>query len=193
MKKLTLILFSILSFFYLTSCEEGFSPNVTPAPTEVSIIGQWKFNSLGAVTNVKSYEATLDEIKKFSGNNTATTDSIASLYAYEFKSDSTYIAGDDRGKWSMSSDKKSVTLTSTQNVGFDGKYQVITYQIASLTSTDLKLAYKKLVADANGEIETDGFTDFLYLVVGYYVIQIKGNAVEANQATSLQTTISLKR
>jgi hypothetical protein len=193
MKNLTLILLVLISIFSFTACKEDLNPNVTPVVTDVSIVGQWKFSSLGAITNIKTYEATLDEIKKFSGNNTAATDSIASMYAYEFKSDSTYIAGEDRGKWRMSSDKKSVILTSTQSVGFDGKYQVITYQIASLSNTDLKLAYKKLVADANGEIETDGFTDFIYLVVGYYVIQIKGNAVEANAATSLQTTISLKR
>ena len=193
MKNLTLTLLTLISIFCFTACKEDFNPNVTPTVTDVSIVGQWKFNSLGAITNVKTYEATLDEIKKFSGNNTASTDSIASLYAYEFKSDSTYIAGDDRGKWRMSSDKKSVTLTSTQSVGFDGKYQVITYQIASLTATDLRLAYRKLVADANGEITTDGFIDFIYLAIGYYVIQIKGSAAEANNATSLQTTISLKR
>lgn len=193
MKNSTLTLFALISIFSFTACKEDFNPNVSPAVTDVSIVGQWKFGSLGAITNIKTYDATLDEIKKFSGNNTTATDSIASMYAYEFKSDSTYIAGEDRGKWRMSSDKKSITLTSTQSVGFDGKYQVITYQIASLTATDLRLAYKKLVADANGEISTDGFIDFIYLAIGYYVIQIKGSAAEANQATSLQTTISLKR
>lgn len=193
MNKITLFLLLVISTISLVSCEEKFGPDVDPTPAEATITGKWSFKSLGTITDKKTYELTLDDIRKIPGTNTSSVDSISNTYAYEFKTDSTYLSGTDSGNWKSSSDGKTIVLTSKVTKGMNGKYQVQTLSVLTLTSNELVLGYKKFTADADGDFNATTFEDFVYLAMGGLALQYKGTEQEAKSATSIQGTINLKR
>lgn len=193
MNKITLFLLLVISTISLVSCEEKFGLDIDPTPAAATITGKWLFKSLGTITDKKTYELTLDDIRKIPGTSPSSVDSISKTYAYEFKTDSSYVAGTDSGKWKSSSDGKTIVLTSKVTKGMNGKYQVQTLSVLNLTATELGLGLKKFTADADGDFNTTSFEDVLYLAMGGLALQYKGTEQEAQSATSIQGTINLKR
>ena len=193
MNKITLFLLLVISTISLVSCEEKFGPDVDPTPAEATIIGKWSFKSLGTITNKKTYEMTPADFSKIPGATQSSGDSLTKALTYEFKTDNTYIAGNDSGTWKSSSDGKTIILTSKVSRGFDGKLQVLTFSVLNLTTNELMFGLKKFVADANGKFEDGSFEDLFDLLLGSLAIQYKGTEQEIKEVTSFQGTINLKR
>ncbi len=192
MRKITLFLLLVVSTISLVSCEEKFGPDVDPTPT-ATIIGKWSFKSIGTITNKKTYEMTVEDILKIPGASPTSGDSLSKALTYEFKTDNSYIAGNDSGTWKSSSDGKTIVLTSKVSRGFDGKFQVLTFSVLNLTTNELVFGLKKFVADANGKFEDGSFEDLFDLLLGSLAIQYKGTEQEIKEVTSFQGTINLKR
>ncbi len=195
MMKGLLTLTTLCLILLLSSCaDESLVPgssSQTKTPEPASIVGKWNLQALGMITNVKTYETTLDEINTVAKTNTQVAKMAAplnTLASYEFKEDGTYTFGTDTGKWALSSDKSKIVLTSTAM----GTQELV---IESLSSTSTKLLGKKY-ATVQGNVTTTftSLEETIAFSISLLPMAIKmTNQSELNATTSLQGYTILKR
>jgi hypothetical protein len=176
MKKITLLFLATILTFVISSCSK--TEEVVPA---ASIVGKWNAFEIGGISNTKTYNIAPGTAVK-SGSSTITI----TPFSYEFKEDGTAIFGKSTGTYKLSADKKKVVLTSK-----DGDFS---YEITSLTSTELKLSGVNLTkkAGANFDLTTnEGIASYLY--AAYALVGGGGVEADITSATSLQGTIYFKK
>jgi hypothetical protein len=194
MNRITSLFLTAIVTVLITSCSK------TEEATPVTVVGVWKTAGLGVVTDTKTVDVTLDEIKKV--DDKAST--ALATQVFEFKADGTSIVpgsgsstNTDAGKYVLSADKKTLTITSNTNKDAKGNLQVQTFEIISLTSTDLKLGVSKLSnKNAAGEFVIDFLTtDLITYLYSAYVFAAKGlnPNTELKAAKTLQATYNLKK
>ncbi|SFQ16383.1 hypothetical protein SAMN04515674_11161 [Pseudarcicella hirudinis] len=180
---------ALIGLVLLNSCSKSDSPAVEP---EVSISGKWSITGLGTITDLKTYDATLEEIAAVSNNKDILK--LKDVYSYEFKTDGTYVAGTDSGTWILAADKKQVTLTSKVNVDSNKKPAVLIFQVFDLAKNSVKLGFKKFSKNASGNFDTTSLEDFAYFSVGIMGMAGKGGTqADLDKVKTLQGTLNLKR
>jgi hypothetical protein len=203
MNKSAVLSFLFFIAFTVSSCNDDLvRGSSTPTPAApATIVGVWKSTGLGAVTDTKTIDASLAEIKK-SDEKAATAFAAIS---FEFKADGTSIipgskssgSATDLGKYTLSADKKVVTITSNATKDAKGNPDVQIYEIVTLTDTELKLGIAKLTAkDASGAFVVDFLSaGFIAYAFSAYVFAAKGLDVqkELAAAKTLQVTYNLAK
>ena len=187
MKKFTLLFLATILTFVISSCSK--TEEVAP----ITIVGKWTVSGLGAITDTKIYDATIEEIRKLdskTGNDLATI-------TVEYKADGTYIYNNDKGTYKISADNKTLTLTSTVNKDSKGAFSVDIVDVPVLTVTELKMGLKKLTKKATDKEYTvafdESFISYLYAIIAINVKdQVNADAIEA-KSISLQGTLNFKR
>ena len=188
MKKITLFIITLISIISFTACEQKFGSDVVPkAP--VSIVGKWTVSGFGTITNAKTYEATLQEIKSAPKADTTLVSALAQSFAFEFKQDGTF-GGGAGGTWKLNDSAKTIDLTSKDKTG---KESVQTFSVLELSENSLVLGSKKFTANASGNIEITNFQDLPFYIMGTLAVMVKGSEQELDDATSLQGTLIFKR
>ncbi|MDR6563210.1 MULTISPECIES: hypothetical protein [unclassified Arcicella] len=189
MKKITLFIIILATIVSFTACEQKFGSDVTPqAP--VSIVGKWSISGFGTITNIKTYEATLQEIKSTPKIDTTMVSALATGVSFDFKQDGTYAAGKTVGTWKTKDSNKTIDLITKDNTG---KESVQTFSVLELTANSLKLGSKKFTKNASGNIEAGDFSDLPFMLLGSLAIGVKGSQKEFDDATFLQGTLIFKR
>ena len=184
-----------MTAFVISSCSK--TEEIAP----VTVVGIWKGNGLGVVTDTKTVDVTIDEIKKLDAK---AGDGLAAQ-TFELKADGTSsipknsssTVATDAGKYVVSADKKTLTITSSTEKDSKGNFSVQTFEIVKLTSTELKLGISKLSKkNTDGTFAVDFLSiDFVTYLYGIYVFGAKGldANVELKNAKTLQTTYNLKK
>jgi hypothetical protein len=194
MKKITLLFLATILTFVISSCSK--TEEVAP-PT---VVGVWKVGGLGVITDTKTVDVTTDEIKKLDAK---AGDGFAAQ-TFEFKADGTAItpsnsssAKTDAGKYVVSADNKLITITSNTTKDSKGNPSVQSFEISSLTNSELKLGVGKLTKKGtDGKFVIDLFSiDFAVYIYGAYVFAAKGLEPEKEfmNAKTVTTTYNLKR
>ena len=186
MKKITLLLLATILTFVISSCSK--KEDVAP----VTIVGKWTLSGFGSITDTKTYDATIEEIRKISTVTTKQADAFAAIN-FEFKADKSYLSNyNGNGTYALSQDGKSIVMTSEKSTA--AKPIVETLTIETLSQSELKLGLKKLVK-ATGETEFKlGFEDLANYVFGIYGFAAKGGtSAELEKVRSIQGTLNLKR
>jgi hypothetical protein len=188
MRKLTNLIATTILLTFFISCKKA-DDAVTPASG--SIVGNWTFTALGIKTDLKSTEATLTEIKKLdpdSGDDLGKT-------SFELKADGTTIStsdsGTEKGKYKYDAATKTLTITS------DVDKQSTSYEVVSLTNTDMVLGiFKSTKKDSMGDFifnsEDEGALTFLFAAIVYAAKGIDGDA-EVTKAKSFQLIFRFKK
>ena len=194
MKKFTLLFLATILTFVVSSCKK--TEEVAP-PT---VVGLWKVGGLGVITDTKTVDATTDDIKKAdakAGENFA-------AQTYEFKADGTSIIANtsgtgknDVGKYVVSTDGKLLTITSNTNKDSKGNPSVQTFDVLSLTNSEMKFGVGKLTKKGtDGQFVIDLFSiDFAVYIYGAYVFAAKGLDAdkELKAAKTITATFNLKK
>jgi uncharacterized lipoprotein YehR (DUF1307 family) len=121
MKKITLLFLATILIFVISSCSK--TEEVAP----VTIVGKWNAYEIGANLDSKTYKTPPGkEIKE--GTSTLTV----AAFSYDFKADGTGIFGDETGKYTLSTNGKSVAIIL--------KSYTVNFEISTLTGTELKLS-----------------------------------------------------
>lgn len=189
MKKITLFIIILATIVSFTACEQKFGSDVVPkAP--VSIVGKWSISGFGTITNAKTYEATLQEIKSTPKVDTTMVNALSVGFAYDFKQDGTFVAGSTVGTWKLNDSAKTIDLTTKDRTG---KETVQTFSVLELSENSLKLGTKKFTESASGNIEIKDFNDLPFFILGTLAIGVKGSQKDLDDATSLQGTLIFKR
>jgi hypothetical protein len=185
MQKITLFFLAAMTAF-IVSCSK--TEEVKP-PT---VIGKWTLSGLGSILDTKTYDATIDEIRKNPNVTAQQADGLAKI-TFEFKEDKTYLSNyNGNGTYVVAQDGKSIALTSEKSTA--AKPVIETLEIVTLTQNELKLGLKKLVKPT-GESEFKlGFEDLAFYIFGIYGFAAKGGTTaELEKARSIQGTLNLKR
>ena len=194
MQKITLFFLAVMTAFTISSCKK--TEEVAP-PT---VVGIWKIGGLGVITDTKTVDATTDEIKKLdakAGDNFA-------AQTYEFKADGTSnisntsgTGKNDVGKYVVSADGKSLTITSNTVKDSKGNPSVQTFEVLSLTNSEMKFGIGKLTKKgSDGEFVVDLLSiDFAVYIYGLYVFTAKGldGSKEMKAAKTVSATFNLKK
>lgn len=191
MKKNAQFFLLILSLVALTACDERIGEKVIPAPT-YSIVGKWSMTGFGTITSSKTFEASLEEIKKAPGADVTQINVLVNQFSFEFKEDGTYTSGVETGTWKLSNDKKIVSLSPKGILDASGKQLTKTLQVLELTSNALTLGTKKFSTDASGEI-TVKYDELNEYMIAYLAIKVKGTKLEVDFANPIQGTMIFKR
>lgn len=209
MKKHSLFLsLAVLFSSLLFSCSDDITPDVTGSGggstsgggsnVSASVVGKWNMTGMSTITDKKTYTSTVSEIVAgieqdsielaksggsllFSPSNVNLL--LKSAYNFEFKSDSTYVTTLDKGKWSLSADKKTIKITSSTGTSS-------TFEVISNTSSGLQLGMKKFTrAKTTDKYSPSDFTYFLDAVFGVYGIYgSKPSEAEVDAFLSYQGT-----
>jgi hypothetical protein len=194
MKKFTLLFLATILTFVISSCSK--TEEVAP-PT---VVGVWKVGGLGVITDTKTVDATTDDIKKLD----AKAGDAFATQIFEFKADGTATtptnsgsAKNDAGKYVVSADGKLITITSTTAKDSKGNPSVQTFDIISLTNSELKFGVGKLTKKGtDGQFVIDLLSiDFAVYVYGLYVFTAKGLDAdkELKAAKTITATYNLKK
>ena len=194
MKKITLLLVTFLTFV-ISSCSK--TEEVAPA----TVVGIWKVGGLGVITDTKTVDVTTAEIKKLDAKAGEGFEAIS----YEFKADGTSVSSKksgttivtDAGKYVISADKKMLNITSDKEKDSKGNASVQSFEIVSLTATELKFGLGKLTKKGtDGKFVVDLFSaDFVTYLLSTYVFAAKGLDPEKESiaAKTLTSTYNLKK
>jgi hypothetical protein len=195
MKKITLLFLATILTFVISSCSK--TEEVAP-PT---VVGIWKVGGLGVITDTKTVDVTTAEIKKLDAKAGEGFEGIS----YEFKADGTSISSkksgtsivSDAGKYVLSADKKLLTITSDKEKDSKGNAVVQSFEIVSLTTSELKFGLGKLSKKgADGKFIIDLLSaDFATYLLSVYVFAAKGLDPEKENTTAktLTSTYNLKK
>ena len=195
MKKFTLLFLATILTFVISSCSK--TEEVAPA----TVVGVWKVGGLGVITDTKTIDVTTAEIKKLDAKAGENFESVG----YEFKADGTSIASKkdgtaivtDAGKYVISADKKTLTITSNKEKDSKGNASVQTFEVISLTASELKFGLGKLTKKGtDGKFVIDLFSaDFLTYILSAYVFSAKGLDFEKESiaAKTMNATYNLKK
>jgi PBP1b-binding outer membrane lipoprotein LpoB len=187
MKKITLLFLATILTFVISSCSK--TEEVAP----ITIVGKWTASGIGAITDTKIYDATVEDIRKL---DPKTADSLA-IIKVEYKADGTYLFNKDKGTYKVSADSKTLTLTSTINKDSKGVFNVQIIDIPLLSATEFKMGLKKLTKKTTDKEYTvafdESFLSYLYAIIAINVKdQVNADAIEA-KSISLQGTLNFKR
>lgn len=210
MKKYTLFLsLAFLLSSLLLSCSDDIKPDLTSGSgtttnggtsTTVSVVGKWNMTGMSTITDKKTYTSTTSEIiagikqdsidivTNGSGSlvfgSSAVNTLLTKAYNFEFKSDSTFVTTYSTGKWSLSADKKTLTVISN---GKSSKFEII-----SNTNSSLRLGLLKFTRTKT----TDSFSpstsqNLLDAILGLYGIYgPKPSETELDAMLSFQGTFN---
>lgn len=175
MKKFTLLFLAIILTFVISSCSK--TAEVVP----VTIVGKWSATEIGAVLDSKTYKTPPGkEVKEGSA-----TLSVAP-FSYEFKADGTGTFDSETGKYSLSTDGKSLAIIL--------KTYTVNFEVTTLTATDLKLTSIKLTKKAGERYKAVDYDGFFTSITGTYaIIGNGGTSADITNSTSLQATTLLKK
>ncbi len=213
MKKYSLFLSLALLFSSLLfSCSDDITPDVTgngggSAPgggsnVSASVVGKWNMTGMSTITDKKTYTSTVSEIVEKltqdsinlvkSGSSTklypSNIKTLLTSYAYEFKSDSTFVSGIlDKGKWSLSADKK--TLKATSSISGQSR----TFTIISNTSTGLQLGLTKFTRGTATDKYSPSTASLDYTIAAYGLYKDNPSTEEKNAFLSYQGTFSFTK
>jgi hypothetical protein len=194
MQKITLFFLAVMTAF-IVSCSK------TEEATPITVVGKWKVGGLGVITDTKTVDATTDDIKKADAKAGESFEAIS----YEFKADGTSISSEksgstvitDAGKYVLSADKKVLTITSDKEKDSKGNAAVQTFDVVSLTASELKFGLGKLTKKgADGKFTVDLFSDdFLTYFIAIYTFTAKGLDYNKEEvaAKTWQATYNLKK
>ncbi len=189
MKLRNFIILGLFMSIILSACSK--KEEAVPA----SLVGKWTAQGLGTTTNVKSYDVTTAELTAYAQTDTSYLDfaEYVSTIAYEFKSDGTYTstADADNGKWTLSSDNKTLTLTSSVYVSGGVAYTEV-LEVQDLAANSVKLAFPKTFT-VSGGVPSSTSIDFFYYVLSFLPLELKISTLEAAQTTTFRGYYSLKR
>ena len=186
MKKFTLLFLVTILTFVISSCSK--TEEVAPP----SVIGKWTLSGFGSITDTKTYDATIEDIRKLPSVTAKQADAFAAIN-FEFKADKSYFSNyNGNGTYVLSADAKSIVMTSEKST--TAKPVVETLTVVTLTQSELKLGLKKLVKPT-GETEFKlGFEDLANYIFGIYGFAAKGGTTaELEKVRSIQGTLNLKR
>jgi hypothetical protein len=194
MKKFTLLFLATILTFVISSCSK--TEEVAPA----TVVGAWKVGGLGVITDTKTVDVTTDDIKKLD----AKAGDAFAAQTFEFKADGTAItptssgsAKTDAGKYVVSADGKTITITSTTTKDSKGNPSAQTFDIISLTNSELKLGVGKLTKKGtDGQFVIDFLSiDFVVYIYGAYVFTANGLDAdkELKAAKTISATYNLKK
>jgi hypothetical protein len=191
MKKLSL-LFTIAVFtLIISSCSKT---EVQPP----SLTGKWTMAGIGAYSDTKAFDATLDELRKVS-TNPKEIDNLAAI-SVEFKADESYIFGTDAGKFAISADRKTLTLTSSKDKDGKGNPTVQTFELLGFTTNELKMGFKKITKKATDKkftislfTDPEGFISYVY-ALAVFTVKDKDNVVALEEkSTFFQMSFNYKK
>lgn len=213
MKKHSLFLSLVLLFSSLLfSCSDDITPDVTGSGSgstpgggsnvSASVVGKWNMTGMSTITDKKTYTSTVSEIVEKltqdsinlvkSGSSTKLYPSnvkiLLTSYAYEFKSDSTFVSGIlDKGKWSLSADKKTIKVTSS----ISGQSR--TFTVISNTSTGLQLGLTKFTRGTTTDKYSPSTASVDYTIAAYGLSKDNPSTEEKNAFLSYQGTFSFTK
>lgn len=195
MNKLSKII--LATFFAITifSCKK--SDDVTPASSSETIVGKWTFGAIGIKTDTKTIEATIADIKKLDEE----TSIGLGKSSYEFKANGTVISIDDAetetGKYIVDAGNKNLTITSDTKKDANGKPEVSSLEIITLTKTNLIIGAPKITKkNTDGDfISGDDDQDIVNYFFSLLVFTAKGldPDTELSKAKTMQIIINLKK
>lgn len=194
MKKITLLFLATTLTFVISSCSK--TAEVAP-PT---VVGIWKVGGLGVITDTKTVDASTDDIKKLD----VKTGEAFAAQTFEFKADGTAVipsnsgsATTDAGKYVVAADGKMITITSNTAKDSKGNPSIQTFEIVSLTNSELKFGIGKLSKKGtDGQFVIDLLSiDFAVYLYGAYVFAAKGldPDLELKTAKTISATYNLKK
>ena len=195
MQKNTLLLLAVMAAFVISSCSK------TEEAAPVTVVGIWKVGGLGVITDTKTVDVTTAEIKKIDAKAGEGFEAIS----YEFKADGTSVSSKrsgtttvtDAGKYVISADKKLLNITSDKEKDSKGNASVQTFEVLSLTNSEMKFGIGKLTKKgSDGDFVVDFFSiDFAVYFYGLYVFTAKGldGEKEMKAAKTVSATFNLKK
>lgn len=187
MKRFTLLFLATILTFIISSCSK--TAEVAP----ITIVGKWTANGIEAITDTKTYDATIEDIRKL---DSKTANDLSTIIV-EYNADGTYLYNNDKGTYKISADNKTLTLTSTIEKDSKGAFIVESIDIPVLTANELKMGLKKLTKKATDKEYTvafdESFLSYVYAIIAINIKdQVNAEAIEA-KSVSLQGTLNLKK
>lgn len=205
------LLFALLFSSLFISCSDDIKPDITSGSgsttdgstsATVSLVGKWNMTGISTITDKKTYTATVSEIVekltqdsinlvKSGSSSKIYPSNIKTLlisYAYEFKSDNTFVSGIlDKGKWSLSADKK--TLKATSSISGQSR----TFEVISNTSTGLQLGLTKFTRATATDKYSPSAASVDYTIAAYGLYKDNPSTEEKNAFLSYQGTFSFTK
>ena len=188
MQKITLFFLAVMTAFVVSSCKK--TEEVAPA----TVVGKWNLVGITGTTDLQTFTATNEEIKKNVPNVTI------AAFAYEFLSDGTFNVLDDKGvkdiedsgKYVLTTDKKTATLTTNKDT--NGNIYIYIFEISTLSNTELKLSSPKLTK-VNNKFTATSTSEAVSAFYTQIAILAKGGTVanDYNKATTIQAVLNFKK
>lgn len=199
---LSLVIFGSILLF---SCTDDIKPDVTGGSgttpttptTSASVIGKWKLTGMTTNLDSKTYTATVSQIiaglvqdsiqAKAEGKGGLVIDPsgisyiLTQGYNFEFKADSTFSTPAGSGKWTVSADKTTLSITANNKTS--------KFTLSKNTSGELQLGLQKFTRTTASAQFTPStalyFFDALFGLYGVYG-PTPPTEVEANTMLSYQ-------
>ena len=188
MQKITLFCLAVMTAFIISSCKK--TDDAAPA----TVVGKWTLTGITGITDLKTFDATNDEIKKNSSGS-----SFDGLI-FEFLSDGTFNSTDDKGmkdpedsgKYVLSADNKTITLTTNKDTF--GQAYIYIFEISTLSNVALKLSLPKLTK-VNGKFIVTNTSQALSNLYAQLAIVGKGGIIanDYNNAATIQAVWNFKK
>jgi hypothetical protein len=188
-----LLLMPMMLCFFLVAC----SKTEDVKTEEVTIVGLWKPVGFGIVTDVKTAEISLADVQTF---NKPLADSINYL-SFDLAADGGALlptnnkSGKDAGKYTLSSDKKTLNFKSNLRKDSTGNLATETYQVLSLTGSELKVGLRTF-STKNGPINVSNAPlDFAVIIIFGTIYEKKDptGAKAIASAATIQHTMTFKK
>ncbi len=199
MQKITLFFLAVMTTFVVSSCNKD--KDIPSVVEPVSIVGFWKCGGIGVITDSKIVDATVAEIRNYRTD----LGDVFDAQTFQFNVDGTSsipkspsFISQDPGKYKLSPDGKTLTVTSNTYKDRNGDINVQTFEVIKLTKTELILGIgnKLTTKDIDGGFVINTLTiDIITFFFGGYVFGSKGiNFIsEWQSAKTWQATYNLKR
>lgn len=195
MKLRNFIILGLFMSIILSACSK--KEEVAPA----SLVGKWTLQAFGSKTNIKSYEVTLSQVQSLTSQDTIFNyyADVLSTITYEFKDENnvksytanTVFVEGDKGTWQLSSDNKTLTLTSSVLRYPNGTYYTEALEVQDLTANSVKLALPTTynINDAEPTAEPS----YTYYYFSYLPVYVGASNLDFAQTTTFRGYYALKR